>query len=76
MIARLKLWVIAAGGVFVALLAAFGMGRREGRQVAEREHLRRRVEATKQARRVQGEVNKRSDDDVRRDLSKWMRGGD
>jgi len=73
MFARLKLWAIAAGGVLLAVLAAFGMGRREGRQQATTKQLRRRVDAGKEARQVQDEVNKRSDDDVRSQLDGWMR---
>lgn len=76
MLARLKLWAIAIGGVLIAILAAFGMGRREGRKATETKHLRRRVDAGQEAREVQDNVNKMDDDAVNDRLAEWMRKGD
>lgn len=76
LLGKLKLWAIAAGGVLLAVLAAFGIGRREGRKATETKHLRRRVEAAREAREVEDEVNKLDDDAVHDALGEWMRKGD
>lgn len=66
--------VLAAAGAFALLVAAaWFKGRRDGAQAAENRHVRRRVEAMQEAMEVRDDVQSRSDDAVRDDLSRWMR---
>ena len=70
---RLGRWVSIAATVMVTLFVAFTRGMRRGRQAAEQEQVRRRVEAMREANEVRDDVQSRSDADVRDDLSRWMR---
>lgn len=55
MFARVKVWLAAAGAALLALLAAWGMGRREERQNAARQAAERRAEAGQTVRRMERE---------------------
>lgn len=70
---RIKLWLYAIGGFVVAVLGAWFVGRREGKNAAEYEESQRRLDVMKEAHEVQDEVRKLSDDDMRRALGRWMR---
>jgi hypothetical protein len=73
---RLGRWVSVAATFAVTLLVAFTRGMRRGRQAAEQEQTRRRVEAMREAMEVRDDVQSRSNSDVRDDLSRWMRDAD
>ncbi|WP_263846912.1 hypothetical protein [Sedimentimonas flavescens] len=69
-IKRALAWSAAAA---LALLGAWIAGRREGRQAAKSEALRKDSEAKADALEVRHEVDQKSDADVRADLGRWMR---
>jgi hypothetical protein len=55
---------------------AYLRGKSEGRKQEEIQHVRRRVEAMREANEVRDDVQSRSDSDVRDDLSRWVRDND
>lgn len=73
---RFKLWLLAAAGALMAVLAAWGVGRREGRKAVERDHLKKRLDAAKKAREVHRDVEGLDADGVRKRLDKWVRKSD
>ena len=65
--------VAAICAALVAILTFGAVQRRKGRKDAETDALRRRVAASDEARKVQDDVAKISDDAVRDELRSWMR---
>lgn len=73
---RLGRALAAVGAALVAILTFGAVQRRKGRKEAENAALRRRVAASDEARKVQDDVAKISDDAVRSELRGWMRDSD
>ncbi|MDF2140873.1 hypothetical protein [Paenirhodobacter sp. CAU 1674] len=69
-IKRALAWSAAA---VLALLGAWVAGRKDGRQAAKSEALRKDAEAKQDALEVRNEVDQKSDADVRSALDRWMR---
>lgn len=70
---RVKIWLAAAGAFLTLLIGAWFAGKREGTQTAEARQVRRRVEAMKEAKDVEDEVNSLGSDERRDALARWMR---
>ena len=70
---RIKLWLYAIGAFVFAIAGAWFAGRREGQQSAEHQETSRRLDAMREAHELQDEIRARSDDDVHRALTRWMR---
>lgn len=73
---RLGRALSAAVGVVAAFLGVYALGRRGGAEKAETNQLRRRVQASEEARKVQDEINSMGGADRRDALGKWMRDDD
>ena len=69
-IKRAMAWASAA---VLALIGAWVAGRRDGRQAAKAEALRKDAAAKQDALEVRNEVDQKSDADVRSALDRWMR---
>ena len=69
-IKRALAWAAAA---VLALLGAWVAGRRDGRQAAKSDAIRKDAKATQDAMEVRNEVDQKSDADVRSALDRWMR---
>lgn len=70
---RIRLWLVSIGGMIAAVLGAWLVGRREGRQQADADRTSRRLEAMQEAHNAQDEIRAMGDSDVQRALAKWMR---
>ncbi|MFW8567351.1 hypothetical protein [Orrella sp. 11846] len=67
----------ATGAMVVAFLLAFFSGKREGKQQAEREQEKARLDNLTKLNEVDNGLAKKSDDDIRRRLGDWVqRDGD
>ena len=70
---KLKLYAIIAAGAFLAVLGAFFAGDRIRAAKSKTDALQKRLKDAGRARHVQDSVQKKSDADVRKSLSRWMR---
>lgn len=66
----------ATGAMIVAFLLAFFSGKREGKQQAEREQEKARLEQMEKIGKVDNELAKENDGDIRDRLGDWMRPDD
>lgn len=73
MIARLKMWAIAAGAALLAILGIYRKGRADQRHKEQVETLRRRTQAMKEKHDVEDEITRLPDADVRSGLDRWVR---
>ena len=73
---RFGRWMFIALSMVSVVALAYLRGKSEGRKQEEIQHVRRRVEAMREANEVRDDVQSRSDSDVRDDLSRWMRDND
>lgn len=73
---RVGRWLFIAFSMVSVVALAYLRGKSEGRKQEEIQHVRRRVEAMREANEVRDDVESRSDSDVRDDLSRWMRDND
>jgi hypothetical protein len=73
---KLKLWLSIAGAVIVAIAVAYFKGRASGHAASEAAELKRRQAAIKTARRIEGNVESLSDDELDRRLSRWVSDGE
>jgi Mg2+/citrate symporter len=70
---RIRLWLVSIGGMIAAILAAWLVGKREGKQQAEADRTSRRLDAMQEAHNIHDEIRQISDDDMHRALTRWMR---
>jgi Flp pilus assembly protein TadB len=74
MIARLKLWLAVAGAAIIALAVAFLKGRASGAAEQANKSVRVALDAAKQRKRVDVEIDRLSDDAVRQRMrDRWQR---
>lgn len=66
---RITGYAVAVAAVLAVLFAAY----RKGGQDAAARTTERRLKELNKAREVEHEVDRRSDDDVHRDLGRWLR---
>lgn len=73
MFAKLKLYAALAGAFFVALAVAVLKGRADGIRYMEAEQQRRRIEAMKDRKEVDDEVQNLGSNDLDSGLQRWLR---
>lgn len=66
---RVTGYAVAIGAALAILFAAYSKGKSD----AAAKTTERRLKEINKAREVEHEVDRRSDDDVHRDLGRWMR---
>lgn len=74
MLAKLKTFLAASGGLLAALFAAYFFGRKDGANSKSREDLsaeRARGDLSAEGGRIDRETASRSENDLREELNKW-----
>jgi len=71
---QIKMYLLGVVAFVVTVFGIYLKGKSAGRQGAENKHMRRRVDAMKQAKDVRDEVE--SDPDLVRRASEWLRTND
>jgi hypothetical protein len=71
---RLKGWLLLGAAILAAIAGAWLRGRHQGRQGAEQERERERIEAMREAKGIDDEVEALADADLDRRFRRWMRG--
>lgn len=72
---RLKGWLLIAAAVAAALFAAFWRGRQDGKRAAELQRERDRIDAMREAKGVDDEVEGLGDADLDQRYRRWLRRG-
>lgn len=75
MFARLKEWAAMAGVALTFIVGAFLYGWTRGKADASAGQATDALKASRRAREIEDEVGKMGPDDIKRDLSRWMRDG-
>ena len=73
LLGRLKLYAIAGAAFVLALLGIYWSGRRDGGAAVKADHMEDRLDAVKQAKAVEDEINALTDDAVVRAGNEWVR---
>ncbi len=71
--ARLKLWAAAILAALAGAFAIYAKGRADAKAKRKADEAARKIKTMETAREVKADVDEKSDDDVRRDLSRWVR---
>lgn len=70
---RLKGWLLVCAAAVAVILGAFFRGRNEGRRAAERERDAARLEAIRQAKGIDDDVDALGDADLDQRYRRWLR---
>lgn len=73
---KIKGWAALAGVALLAIGVAFWKGRAEGKRLIEAEQARRRLEAVKQRKDVEDEVDQLGHADLDTAYKRWLRDDD
>lgn len=73
MLTRIKGYALAVAGAVVFLVFAYLRARQDGKNAAIAEQRRRQLDAMKQKKESDDEVDRMGADGRRDDLSRWMR---
>lgn len=73
MLAKIYGYLAAAGGLLVAILAALGLAKREGRKEAQTDELKKSLEQAKEASEIDSKVRDSSSADIANELQKYTR---
>lgn len=73
---KLKLWLAAILAALAGALAIYAKGRSDAKAKRKADEAARKIKALETAREVKADVDEKSDADVRRDLSRWVRRDD
>ena len=73
---KLKLYAAAIIAAFAGAFAIYAKGRADASAKRKAAEAARKIKSLETAREVQDDVDEKSDADVRRDLSKWVRSDD
>lgn len=73
---KFKGWIALAGAAVIAIGVAFVRGRAEGMKVITAEQDRRRLEAARNRKEIDDEVDQLGATDIDREYDRWLRDGD
>jgi hypothetical protein len=73
---KIKIYCAAILAAFAGAFALYAKGRADASAKRKAAEAARKIKTLETAREVQDDVAEKSDADVRRDLSKWVRSGD
>ena len=73
LLGRIKLYIAAGAAFALALLGIYWSGRRDGAAAVKADHMEDRLDAVKQAKAVEDEINALTDDAVVRAGNEWVR---